>query len=325
MATYKTSILITGGTQGMGYHTALNLAKQQPSTLIVVASRTDREQAATSINKKLNQSNVIYMPLDLSTMAKVRDFAKRWNTAAHPPIQALVLNAAIQFPSGIEYTADGFEAHFGINHIGHALLFHLLVPRLTSDARVVIVSSGVHDPAEKWGLKPAYTTAEKVAHPDAAAVKQSDGMARYSTSKVANVLWALALSRHIASQPSHRDKTVVVLDPGLMFPTNLTRNAGWLTRFVSNHLAFLLVWLIPLLRVVMHDNINTPWESAENLAWLAGGSEVRGKKGVYYERRKEHDVSRQAQDEKLQEELWRWTIEKVADSQEESARFSRIE
>ncbi|KAF1844047.1 NAD(P)-binding protein [Cucurbitaria berberidis CBS 394.84] len=322
MSTYATSILITGGTQGMGYHTALSLAKQQPSTLIVIASRTDPKNAAASINKLLDQSNVIYMPLDLSSLAKVREFATRWDTAGHPPIQALVFNAAIQFPGGIEYTQDGVEASFGVNHLGHALLFHLLVSKLTNDARVVIVSSGVHDPSLKWGLSPAYTTPEEVAYPKPEAIKGSSGRDRYATSKVANVLWTLALGRHFASQPSHNDKTVVALDPGLMFPTNLARNASWIVRFLSLNVA---PRLVPLLRAVVSSNINLASESGENLAWLAVGNEVRGKKGVYFEKRGEHCVSKQAEQEELQEELWRWTIDKVAESPEEKARFAKIE
>lgn len=325
MATYTSSMLITGGTTGMGYYTALNLAKQQPSTLIVVASRTDQENAAISINTKLNQSNVVYMPLDLGSLAKVRDFAKRWNTAGHAPIQALVLNAGLQFPGGIEYTDDGLEAQFGVNHVGHALLFHLLVPRLTGDARVVIVSSSVHDPAQKWkSFRPDYTTPEEVAYPSPAAAKEHDGKSRYATSKVANTLWFLALGRHMAAHPSHKDKTVVGLDPGAMFPTRLTRNAGWLTDSMMKYLGHGLVLLIPMMRMLINNNIHPPWQSAERLAWLAVGEEVRGKKGVYYMGGEEHVVSKQADDEKLQEELWSWTIAKVAEGEDEKAGFASI-
>ncbi|KAF1946623.1 NAD(P)-binding protein [Clathrospora elynae] len=322
MSTYETSILVTGGTQGMGYHTTLALAQQCPSILIVIASRTDPDNAAISINRKLGQSNVKFMPLDLSSLAKVRDCAKRWGAENHPPIQALVLNAAIQLSGDIEYTDDGIEKHFAVNHVGHALLFHLLVPSLTHDARIVVVSSGVHDVVLKWGLTPAYTTPEEVARPSPEAVKKSGGRDRYATSKVANVLWTLALGRHLSSHPVHKDKTVVALDPGLMFPTRLTRDASWLLQFLSNNVAY---HLIPLLRVLINSNINGPAESGGNLAWLAVGKEVHGLKGVYFEKRREHAVSEQAQSQKLQEGLWRWTVERVAGGEEERERFARVE
>ena len=322
MSNYSTSILITGGTQGLGFYCTQALARQCPSTLIVIASRTDPDNAAAAINKKLGQSNVQYMALDLGTMAKVRDFAKRWDAGNYPPIQALVLNAGIQFPGGIQYSDDGIEKTFAINHVGHALLFHLLTPKLTKDARIVIVSSGVHDVDLKWGLKPAYTTPEEVARPSPQAVKKSSGRDRYATSKTANALWTVALGRHISLNPDHKEKTVVAIDPGLMFPTRLLRDGAWGLKFLANNI---LPRMIPLLRILINSNINSPVESGGNLAWLAVGKEVKGSKGVYFEKRREHPVSKQAQDIKLQEELWQWTIDKVASGVDEKERFAKIE
>ncbi len=322
MSEYQTSILITGGTQGLGYYATLALAKQRPSTLIVIASRTDPDNTAFGINKQLGQTNVKYMSLDLGSLAKVRDFVKRWDAEGYPPIEALLLNAGIQLSGGIEYTDDGIEKTFAINHVGHALLFHLLVPRLTANAHIVITSSGVHDPAEKWGLVPAYTSAEEVAKPNAQQTKKSNGRDRYATSKVANVLWTQALGRHLAAKPGSEGKTVVTIDPGLMFPTRLVRDASWFIRFASSHIA---PKLIPLLRILINNNINGPEESGGNVAWLAIGEEVKGLKGVYFERRKEHAVSKQAEQEELQEELWRWTVNRIAEGDAERERFARIE
>ncbi|RYP54611.1 hypothetical protein DL768_000671 [Monosporascus sp. mg162] len=108
---YRCSILITGGTSGLG-----DIAKRRPQSLIVLPSRADREQAAERINKALRQSNAIFLPLDLGDLAK-----------------ALVLNAGLQFPGDLTRTRDGLETTFGINHVGHALLFHLLAPGLAPD------------------------------------------------------------------------------------------------------------------------------------------------------------------------------------------------
>lgn len=322
MSKYTSSIIITGGTQGLGYQCALHLAAQCSSTLIVLAARSDASHASASINTKLAQSNTTFMSLDLSTLAAVRTFATTWSAAYHPPIQSLVLNAGIQFPGAIAYSPDGFEASFATNHVGHVLLFHLLIPFLTPSARIVVVSSGVHDPARKWGLVPAYTSAESVAHPSAAAIKQSSGRDRYATSKVANVLWTRALGRRFASSPNHEGKTAIAFDPGLMFPTNLARNASWLVRFLGEHVAWRM---IPLLKLMVSENINSPAESGGNLAWLAVGEEVEGLKGVYFEKRKEREVSEVAGTEEVQEELWRWTVENVACGEEERRRFEMME
>ncbi|RYP34765.1 hypothetical protein DL767_004102 [Monosporascus sp. MG133] len=56
---YKITI-ITGRTSSLG-----RIAKKRPQPLVVLSSRTNREQAADMINKALRQSNTIFLPLDL--------------------------------------------------------------------------------------------------------------------------------------------------------------------------------------------------------------------------------------------------------------------
>jgi hypothetical protein len=58
---------------------------------------------------------------------------------------------------------------------------------------------------------------------------------------------------------------------------------------------------------------------------LVMSEEVAGKKGVYFEKRKEREASLQARDEGVQEELWRWTIERVSRDDEEKGVFGRVE
>lgn len=74
----KRSILITGGTANLGYYAALNIARQKPDTQIIIASRSDKDNAAKSINETLQQTNVSFMQLDLADLSNVRSFAKTW-------------------------------------------------------------------------------------------------------------------------------------------------------------------------------------------------------------------------------------------------------
>jgi NAD(P)-dependent dehydrogenase (short-subunit alcohol dehydrogenase family) len=127
-------VLITGGTAGLGYYCALNIARQHPDYQIVIASGTDLNGSAASINQLLDQSNVSYMQLDLSKLAQIRQFVNEWEARQYPPIQALLLNAGLQFPAGIQYTEDGFESTFAVNHIVHSLLFFLMRPHFTDTA-----------------------------------------------------------------------------------------------------------------------------------------------------------------------------------------------
>ncbi|KAL8366397.1 hypothetical protein RB595_004936 [Gaeumannomyces hyphopodioides] len=309
---YKYSVIVTGGTVGLGYNAARRIAKDRPDHLVVIASRSDDNKAADSINASLRQQNTAFMPLDLSSPSSVRSFAAAWSAdAAKPPLKALVLNAALQFPgSALVLTPepDRFETTFAVAHVGHALLFHLLAPRLDpAGARVVVVASGVHDPAQKSGLPDAvYTTADAVAHPADAG---GDGRRHYANAKLCNVLWAYALARHLEERGLQRRVAVTAFDPGLMPGTGLAREYSAIERFVWNHV---LPRILPVLRLVMFKNIHSPQESGDSLARLAVGADVEGVTGRYFEGRKEISSSKDSYVESKQEDLWEWTVNYAA-------------
>ncbi|KAF2868900.1 dehydrogenase/reductase [Massariosphaeria phaeospora] len=304
MAKYNTSILVTGGTQGMGFRCSLAIAKQCPDVQVFIASRTDPDDAASAINKTLKQSNVRYLPLDLGSLAKVRDFAASWKAGNYPPIQTLLLNAGVHIMGGVQYSEDGLEKNFAINHVGHALLFHLLLPCLTPDARIVVTASGVHDPAEKWMSDPHWTNAEEMAHPGPARVSSIAGSDRYAATKLANILWAKALARHLSKAAS--GKLVVIMDPGFMPGTGLFRNAPAPFRFAAKKI---MPKAMPLLRATYHENTHTPEESGQALAWLSTTNEVKGQNGGYFEGKRVKASSPVSMEEAKQEDLWKWTVE----------------
>ncbi|KAK6844396.1 dehydrogenase/reductase [Apiospora arundinis] len=324
---YKSTVIVTGGTSGLGYHAALDIARACPDSQVIISSRSDKEQAAASINKTLGQSNVIYKPLDLADLANVRDYAKEFtasNTAAqrHLPIRALVLNAGLQFPNEVKTTVDGLEATFGINHVGHALFFHLLVPYLADHARVVITASGVHDPDQMTGgiPPPIYTSAEELAHPTPEFSASHSGRQRYATSKLCNVLWAYALTRHLAERAPERGITVTAMDPGLMPGTGLGREAGAVARFLWHNV---MPRTIPVLRALTRSsNIHPPAESGAALAWLAVGEDagVKGVTGKYFEGRREIRSSKDSYNVEKQEDLWQWTVGFLSGRYEEARR-----
>jgi NAD(P)-dependent dehydrogenase (short-subunit alcohol dehydrogenase family) len=80
---------------------------------------------------------VTFLPLDLGNLENIRTFATHFSNSNYPPISHLVLNAVLQFTDKeIHKTSDRFETTFGVAHIGHALLFHLLFPVFAPEARV---------------------------------------------------------------------------------------------------------------------------------------------------------------------------------------------
>ncbi|KAI8283755.1 hypothetical protein K4K60_002459 [Colletotrichum sp. SAR11_57] len=313
MTESKRTILITGGTSGLGYHAATSLARQLPDSTIMIASRSDSNSSAASIRQSTGHKDVNFLSLDLGNLQSIRSFAIAISERGTPPISILLLNAAMQFPNGIKYTNDGLEATFGINHVGHAALFHLLRPFLAENARVVVTSSATHDPAQKTGVPDAkYTSAEELAHPTGEAA-QNSGMQRYATSKLCNVLWSYALHRRFADIPD-KQWTVVVFDPGMMPGTGLAREAGPVFKFFWRRV---LPTLVPLLRRVLSFSVWTAQESGSNLAWVALETSTSG---VYYDARTQIKSSVSSYDEVKQEDLWKWTskyITKILEEEQE--------
>jgi NAD(P)-dependent dehydrogenase (short-subunit alcohol dehydrogenase family) len=325
MSTMNGTILITGGTSGLGYQCALELAQQHRQSCILLASRSDPEAAATSINKAVGHSNVQFLPLDLSSLLNIRNFAAEFKERGYPKIEALVLNAGLQFPHGITYNKDGVEMTFAVNHVGHVLLYYLLRERLSERARIVITASNGHDPAQKTSLPDAkYTTAEELAHPSIELAK-NQGAQRYATSKLCNVMWTYALHRRFTEAtalPRAGKWTVTAFDPGLMPGTGLAREYAPVLRWIWLKI---LPSLIPVLRRLLNPNIHSAKESGLALARLAAGEDVEEVSGAYFEGRREIKSSVDSYDVEKQDDLWRWTAEHVARDKEELHSFESFD
>ena len=305
---YKSTIIITGGTAGLGYQAALIIAKSKPDHLIILSSRTDKDGAAESINTSLSQTNTIFLPLDLSDLDNIHTYANNFSTANYPPISALLLNAGLQFPGPLStIPSTGLESTFAINHVGHVLLFHLLVPYFSSTetTRVIVTSSGTHDPAQKTAMPDAvYNSAEELAHPTSPVAVNRSGRQRYCTSKLCNVLWTYALHSRLAQYPEKKI-AVNAFDPGFMPGTGLTREATAIQKFIVHRV---LRPLVPLLRIVFIPNTHTAEESGRALARLAVERDLEGVSGKYYEGEKAIQTSVDSYDVRKQDDLWDWTL-----------------
>ena len=243
------------------------------------------------------------MSLDLASLASVRAFAaeliKRLNAGTIPPLHAVVCNAGVNPLNTKTTTADGFESTFGINHLGHFLLVNELLPSLQSPGRVVIVASGVHDPAQKSGVPaPAWNDPAALARGELGPAGVSDksmayGQRRYSTSKLANVYFTYALARRLPAEV-----TANAFDPGLMPRTSLMREAPAALRFIARHIP------ISLLRRLFSPNVHTAQESGDALALLVTDPELSGVTGRYFEGRRQIRSSEESYNDARAEDLW---------------------
>jgi NAD(P)-dependent dehydrogenase (short-subunit alcohol dehydrogenase family) len=310
----KQTVIVTGGNSGLGYACASALLTASPPWHVILACR-DLGRARKAVDM-LSQSarpgaSIETMALDLASLASVRSFASnlgdRLKVADLPPLHGLVCNAAVQ--GAKTFTADGFESTFGVSHLGHFLLVNLLVPLMEVPARIAVVASGVHDPAELAKAPggagvavPAWNTPTALARGELGPEAADDSAAtdrsrRYSTTKLANVYFTYALAQRLPE-----GITVNAFDPGLMPGTGLAREYPAAVRFAWHHI---LPRLIPLLRLIALKNIHTPEESGAALARLIADPALASTSGRYFEGLREIRSSVASYDKDRAEELWR--------------------
>ncbi|MCA9896011.1 MAG: SDR family NAD(P)-dependent oxidoreductase, partial [Anaerolineae bacterium] len=130
-------VVITGANSGLGYETALALARKNAHVVMTSRSIEKGEKARAEILKQVPNAQVDVMRLDLANLASIREFVEAFNNRCDR-LDQLYNNAGVMaLPKS--KTADGFEMQFGTNHLGHFALTSLLLPKLltTPNSRVV--------------------------------------------------------------------------------------------------------------------------------------------------------------------------------------------
>lgn len=181
-----TTVVITGGNAGIGKETAIGLARL--GARVIITSRDERRGALAldEIRERSGRSDVEVLALDLASFASIRAFATELLDRTDT-IDVLVNNAGLILRQRT-LTADGFEATFGVNHLGHFLLTNLLLDRLraSAPARVVVVASDAHQSA-KSGLD----------FDDLQSERSYRWAKVYGKSKLANIYFARELARRL--------------------------------------------------------------------------------------------------------------------------------
>lgn len=223
----KRTVVITGSTSGVGLETARQLARQGYTVIIASRGKDKVEATAATLREESGNSNIHGLALDLGSLAAVKAFADELlHRHAEWAFDSLVLNAGIS-PSSLQTSPEGYELTFATNHLGHYYLTKLLTQRLIENAkahqrraRVVVVSSGTHDPANHT------PTARPIFNLEDWRMPRSFNPTRvYPQTKLANAMFA----NDLVTQFDPQELTVATFDPGFIGTTGLSRgipNAG---------------------------------------------------------------------------------------------------
>ncbi|KAF4967051.1 hypothetical protein FSARC_5342 [Fusarium sarcochroum] len=287
------AILVTGGNTGLGAATIKLLAPHNPLVIYLCVrpvSLPSAEELVSSIKLSSPNINIEILPLELSSLEKVKKFASDFLQEAKQ-LDLLLLNAGIS-STAPALTEDGYESQFGINHLGHALLTQILMPKLLetskkgSQVRILATSSiaAYFDPPPTGLALGEMKKADSLASP----------YQRYGHSKVAAVLFARKLSQIYPSILS------VSFNPGQV-KTDLVKKASGINQWILMFVGTPFMWLTGV----------SPEKGAENGLWAAFADGV--KNGANYEPVGVLEENKKFfTDQKLTDELWEWTNNELA-------------
>lgn len=273
----RKKVLITGGTDGIGKVTALELAKLGAHVIIIGRNPQKTEQTVREIRELTHNPRVDFLIADLSEQEQVRRVAAEYRHR-YDQLHVLINNAGAFFAKR-ELTADGLEKTFALNHLAYFLLTHLLLDLLTKSApaRIINVSSAAH-----FG--------GKINFDDLNAEKSYSGWGAYSNSKLMNVLFTYQLARRLQGS----GVTVNCLHPGFV-ATQFGKNNGGLIGLG--------------LSLVQRVGAISPEQGAETTLYLATSPEVEGITGRYFDQKKAVESSKMSQDEETARRLWEISLE----------------
>jgi NAD(P)-dependent dehydrogenase (short-subunit alcohol dehydrogenase family) len=266
----KKLCIVTGATAGIGYETALGLARWGAKVVLTGRDAARGEDALANIRQQIPGAEVDFLIADFASLQAVRGLAAAI-LDRHEKIDVLVNNAG-GFHGKRSLTVDGFETTFAVNHLAPFLLTNLLLGKLiaSAPARIVTVASVAH---KKHG-----------ASLDDPQSKKHYGMwSAYANSKLANILFTSELAQRLAGT----GVTANCLHPGLVA-----------SNIATHYTPLRLIWklLTPFLL--------TPAEGARTSLYLATSPEVEGVTGKYFDKCRAVEPSPAARDMAAARELW---------------------
>jgi NAD(P)-dependent dehydrogenase (short-subunit alcohol dehydrogenase family) len=304
------TVLITGANVGIGF-AAGNLIASLPGWHVLLACRNAAKAnaAIAAIRKAHPQSRVDFVPLDLFSLASVRRVPEILAALQISPLGGLILNAG-----GINMSAkspgfsdDGFERTFQLNFLGHFLLSNLLVKRMAPPARIIFVSSDLHDPAAtKMGriMTPRFGPIEDLAHATGTAAKLPP-MARYATAKMYAMMTAYELDRRLKEIGT--PITVNSWSPGVVPTTQAGRGMNSLMKLIITSR-----WFVSF----MGSHLSTEQEAAQALSTLLTDPKFSTVSGRYFDGFREIPSSIESRDETKARSVWQQAAKLVGLSPE---------
>ena len=270
------TVVITGGTSGIGEVAALELA--QMGARIVLVGR-DKPRTQTTLarlrERRPGLAHTVHYA-DLTRLAEMKRVAAQI-AGAEPRIDVLINNAGAMFAAR-RVTEDGLERTFALNYMAYFVVTAGLRERLTASAGACIVNTA--------------SDAHRGAMLDFDNLQSEKGfgaMQAYGRSKLCNILFTRELARRLHGT----GVTANCLHPGFVATRFGDQSGGLISH---------MVWLAKYFAI-------PPTEGAKTVVYLASSPEADGVSGKYFYKCRATTLSAAAEDDQAASALWERSVE----------------
>ena len=285
----KSSVcLITGATQGVGRVTALELAKQGFTVVVVARDASRADALMKEIESSTGNTSCDYIVADLASLRQVRQLAATFRRR-YSSLDVLINNAGVFLPARTS-TEDGYETMLQVNYLSPFLLTNLLLQALhkSEQGRIINVSSSVYamgrfDPHNLQNIGVGVGIEER----------HFSVFGTYAATKLLVLMFTEELGRRLTAT----SVTANAAHPGIVRTRMMLHAPGALRLISYLSLPFSV----------------SPSNGARTSVYLASSPEVRGISGQYFARSKRAAVKNRFDTAENRALLWSLSSKAVAE------------
>ena len=243
------TVVVTGGTSGIGEVAAVALAKMGARIVLVARDKSRGDATLARLRDCAPDTPHSVHFADLLRLAEMKRVAAEI-VDQEPRIDVLINNAGALFAKR-RLTEDGLERTFALNHMAYFVMAAGLRERLLASgpARIINTASAAHQGAT-------------LDFDDLQSAKSFGARKAYGQSKLCNILFTRELARRLQGTGI----TANCLHPGFVATRFGDQSGGLISR---------LVWLAKFFAIY-------PGKGAETIIYLASSPDVREMTGQYF-------------------------------------------
>ena len=243
------TVVITGGTSGIGEIAASELAQSGARIILIARSKSRGRMALARLHEIApGQAHAVHYA-DLTLISEMKRVAAEI-ASQELRIDVLINNAGAMFATR-RLTEDGLEYTFALNHMAYFVVTEELRERLldSTPARIVNTASAAHQGA-------------RLDFDDLQLARSFGPMTAYGRSKLCNILFTRELARRLQGT----GVTANCLHPGFAATRIGDESGGLISRFA---------WLAKIFAI-------PPGQGAETIVYLASSPAVAEATGKYF-------------------------------------------